>query len=464
MRPSTRPLAALATVVTGIGVGAFALAPAAQADTTTTTFFYSGGEQTLTVPSNVIRLTVEARGGQGGSAQSEPGGVGSITFADIYLPSHTSPTTVYVEVGGDGASADSNPAVSAAGQPNSLDSRLLVAPGGGGAAVGAPGGFGGSPGGAGGSGCASGPGGPGGAGTASAGGPGGSGDSGQADGVGGVQGAGGNGGEAVDGAYGGGGGGGGLYGGGGGGAGPTCGGSGGGGSSYVAPGSTSTTPNYDFGNSGWITISYVAALTPLVTTTPASGIGQTSATLNGVVTPETVTPPDSGALCEFQYSIDTSYSSNTGLKPCGTGMDQLYYSDVATNLLPGTTYNFRLVASNRYGYSYDFTYEQQFTTLSPPPRAPAATTSPATNIGQHVATLVGVVNPEGYATTYHFQYGTTKSYGKNTAKVSAGSGTSDVNVQAALSGLLRHTTYHFRIVAVSVNGTTKGADLTFRTG
>jgi hypothetical protein len=96
--------------------------------------------------------------------------------------------------------------------------------------------------------------------------------------------------------------------------------------------------------------------------------------------------------------------------------------------------------------------------------APTATTSPATNVGQHQATLHGVVNPQGYATTYHFEYGKTASYGKRTANRSAGNGSSNVNVQTALSSLLRHTTYHFRVVAVSANGTSSGADQTFRTG
>src|SRR5205823_5700215 len=100
---------------------------------------------------------------------------------------------------------------------------------------------------------------------------------------------------------GGGGGGGGYYGGGGGGEGQTCGGGGGGGGSYVTPGSTFSSPVADFGNQTWVTISYVVPMKPLATTTPASNIGQTSATLNGVLTPETVTPPDSGAYCYFQY-------------------------------------------------------------------------------------------------------------------------------------------------------------------
>jgi hypothetical protein len=202
---------------------------------------------------------------------------------------------------------------------------------------------------------------------------------------------------------------------------------------------------------------------PLVTTTPASDITQTSATLNGVLTPETKTPPDAGAFCYFDYGTTTAYGSTSFGGGCGTGMDQLYYWDAASNLTPGTTYHFRLVASNRYGFSY--ANDQSFTTLAPPPAPkPTATTSPATSVGQHKATLNGVVNPNGTATSYHFDYGKTLSYGNHTATQSAGAGTTNVAVQALLSALPRHTTYHFRVVAVSTQGTTNGGDRTFRTG
>jgi len=56
----------------------------------------------------------------------------------------------------------------------------------------------------------------------------------------------------------------------------------------------------------------------------------------------------------------------------------------------------------------------------------------------------GTVNPNGLATTYYFQWGTTTSYGNNTTTTSAGSGSANVNVSANLAGLTGGTTYHFR--------------------
>lgn len=128
---------------------------------------------------------------------------------------------------------------------------------------------------------------------------------------------------------------------------------------------------------------------PLVTTTAASDVGQTSATLNGVVTPETVSPPDAGALCYFEYGTDTNYSMRTTGGGCGTGMGQVYDWETVTDLLPGTTYHYRLVASNRYGFGHDVAGHE---------RRPAQ---------RHVARRGEPT--AGFATTYYFQYGKTAS-------------------------------------------------------
>jgi hypothetical protein len=133
-----------------------------------------------------------------------------------------------------------------------------------------------------------------------------------------------------------------------------------------------------------------------------------------------------------------------------------------TGLSPGTTYSFRLVAQSDAGNDVDRTLT--FTTPSAPAALPTAVTSPATGIGQHGATLHGTVNPHGSATTYYLQYGRTTSYGQRTAVRDAGSGTTPVSVAATLSGLPRQTTYHFRLVAVNANGTSRGVDRSFRTG
>jgi hypothetical protein len=94
---------------------------------------------------------------------------------------------------------------------------------------------------------------------------------------------------------------------------------------------------------------------------------------------------------------------------------------------------------------------------------PAVTTGAASNVQQGTATLNGRVDPNGKATTYFFQIGTTRIYGTNTAEASAGAGGKPVAVSVPVSGLAPLTVYHYRIVARNADGQRVGADRTFRT-
>ncbi len=95
---------------------------------------------------------------------------------------------------------------------------------------------------------------------------------------------------------------------------------------------------------------------------------------------------------------------------------------------------------------------------------PGVFTADATAITSTSATLNGTVNPHGLATTVSFEYGPDTSYG-STASVtlSPNDGTSAQNVSVALSGLVAHTTYHFRVVGANTAGTAYGSDATFTT-
>jgi hypothetical protein len=97
------------------------------------------------------------------------------------------------------------------------------------------------------------------------------------------------------------------------------------------------------------------------------------------------------------------------------------------------------------------------------PTPPSATTGAATGPGPLGATLNGTVTANGHATAVYFQYGTTTKYGKRTPNQAIGQGLSPVPVSAAVSGLKSSTRYHFRVVAVSSAGTTRGADKSFKT-
>lgn len=94
---------------------------------------------------------------------------------------------------------------------------------------------------------------------------------------------------------------------------------------------------------------------------------------------------------------------------------------------------------------------------------PGAQTGSATKVHQQDATLTGSVNPKGAQTTYSFQYGTTRSYGTTTPATPAGNGAKALAVNATVVGLAPATRYHYRLVARSSRGTSRGHDRTFKT-
>jgi len=99
----------------------------------------------------------------------------------------------------------------------------------------------------------------------------------------------------------------------------------------------------------------------------------------------------------------------------------------------------------------------------PAPQAPGVLTGAASAVTATTAKLSGSVNPNGQATTYHFDYGTTGLYGSHTTGAPAGAGSGSLGVAATISHLKPSRLYHYRLVASSSAGTTYGADRTFRT-
>jgi hypothetical protein len=93
------------------------------------------------------------------------------------------------------------------------------------------------------------------------------------------------------------------------------------------------------------------------------------------------------------------------------------------------------------------------------------TTEPATEIKATQATLHGKVNPESSVTEYWFEYGETEAYGTKIPLTgeSVGSGSTNVAVSQTPTGLVKHTEFHFRIVAKNEGGTSFGKDEKFKT-
>ena len=104
------------------------------------------------------------------------------------------------------------------------------------------------------------------------------------------------------------------------------------------------------------------------------------------------------------------------------------------------------------------------------PRPPAITAAISTGVTATSATLQAKINPGGltaaFATTYHFEYGTSTAYGTSVPVNEAedkhlGAGEVPVAVSTELTNLSANTTYHWRVVAHNDNGTTTGLDHTF---
>ena len=192
---------------------------------------------------------------------------------------------------------------------------------------------------------------------------------------------------------------------------------------------------------------------PTGVTQPATNISTTGATLNASVNPNYLP-----TTVTFEYGLTTSYGQLASATPSQlTGNAGSGTSSIITGLASGTTYHFRVKAVNSLGTlnGNDLT----FTTLG---SAPYCLTQPATNISTNDAVLNATVNPNYFPTTITFEYGTSTSYGNTVnATQSPLSGNSNTNVSATISGLTAGITYHFRVRAINILGTTYGNDRTF---
>jgi sugar lactone lactonase YvrE len=192
---------------------------------------------------------------------------------------------------------------------------------------------------------------------------------------------------------------------------------------------------------------------PVVITSPATSIASFSATLNG-----SLDPHGSITSVQFQYGPTASYGFTTPVQT-QTGNTFRNVSANISGLIASHIYHFRIVASNNDGTR--FGSDRTLTTLSAT-GAPVVTTNPASNVAISSATLNGLLDPHGLATTVHFQYGTTTSYG-HTTPMQSQTGNTYRNIAANISGLTTDTTYHARIVATNSAGTRFGSDRTFTT-
>lgn len=193
---------------------------------------------------------------------------------------------------------------------------------------------------------------------------------------------------------------------------------------------------------------------PAASTSAPDALTLSTATLKG-----SVTPNGGPTTYRFEYGTSDSYGLATSERDAGSGTDPVAVSVPVTGLTSDTTYHVRLVATNPAGVTRST--DRTFRTAAPT-RAPGASTSSATAVRADSALLRGSLDPRGQSTTYRFEYGTTTKYGSLTPEVAA-SWTGSKTVSATIGGLAPYTTYHYRLVATSAAGTTRGSDRSLRT-
>jgi uncharacterized repeat protein (TIGR03803 family) len=142
-----------------------------------------------------------------------------------------------------------------------------------------------------------------------------------------------------------------------------------------------------------------------------------------------------------------------------TGYQRTLVGTTLGGLNPGATYYYRFDATSSAGTTVSAV--ASFTTLA----QPTAAVNAASNITQTSARFNGMVNALNDDATVHFEYGTDGNTFPNQVSAVPGTVTGNANtaVSAAVAGLIKGTTYYYRVVATNMGGTTVSGVRSFTT-
>jgi endonuclease/exonuclease/phosphatase family metal-dependent hydrolase len=87
----------------------------------------------------------------------------------------------------------------------------------------------------------------------------------------------------------------------------------------------------------------------------------------------------------------------------------------------------------------------------------------ASSLASTTTTLNATINPNGFATTWKIELGTTTAYGLTSFSQTIAAGRVNADVAFNVAGLAPGTIYHFRVVTQNSVGTSVGTDRTFTT-
>lgn len=169
-----------------------------------------------------------------------------------------------------------------------------------------------------------------------------------------------------------------------------------------------------------------------------------------------------GQSTTYQYEYGTESGSYTNVVPipaesAGSGYEPVSIDRKITGLTPGTTYYWRVSATNASGKVSGT--EVSFLSSN----HPGIKISPVAELWRTGATLNATIEPHGSTTKYWIEYGTSTSYGTKTTTKEVSKEVESAAVSEAISGLKGSTLYHYRLVAENSTGTHTGTDQTFTT-
>lgn len=210
-------------------------------------------------------------------------------------------------------------------------------------------------------------------------------------------------------------------------------------------------------------ISQALASPPTATVESPTGISDTEATLHGHLDPA----ENEITECRFEWGEQSfSLTETAACEEGATFTEPAAVTAVLTGLTPGKSYFYRLTVTNGEGTSESST--ETFRTLAPP----TSERTFVTEVNETTATMNALLNPEGAATSYHFEYVPESSFEASGFSDATAAPVPDAQLSASrvtvtastlVEGLQPDTRYEYRIVASNAFGTYTGPTKAFRT-
>jgi len=181
---------------------------------------------------------------------------------------------------------------------------------------------------------------------------------------------------------------------------------------------------------------------PTVSSSAATGITETSGTLNGTVNPNSLATT---AYFEWGTSSTLATSSSTTSQSIGVGTSAIAVTANLTGLNPNTPYYYRAVGQNSVGTQKGSILS--FTTIALAVPSTPSLSSPSNGATAQATTLTLSWATSAGATKYHVQVSTTSAF--TTLVVSD---SSLVGTSASVGPLANGTTYYWRVRAGNSSG------------